>query len=494
MWETKRLLLVDDNSLRREQCSMLFNFIGEDCQAMDSKTWQQQHIDYTSVLAVVLGSPYAEQTVAEKEKLRKVLADLQRGPGAVPIVLLTEHAHALDTSLEQYLCGQLAYPFQLPEAISLLHQCQIHSGGSHTIYRGKKADAAIPNLIGASRKMATIRQLVAQVAATDATVLISGESGTGKEVVARQIHECSNRAKGPFVPVNCGAIPAELLESELFGHEKGAFTGAISARHGRFELASGGTLFLDEIGDMPLNMQVKLLRVLQERVFERVGGAKQIKADVRIITATNRNLEEEMALGNFREDLFYRINVFPIELPSLKERAEDIPLLINEFLAAQTAAQAGTIRLLPNALDALQKYPWPGNTRELSNLVERLLILYPHGSVEAKDLPEKFLGAGKGASEAVETKQASTQDERELLFADDDEVAVASGTAPFAQLPTDGLDLKEALCDMEQSFIKQALQDCNGVVAHAADKLKMRRTTLVEKMRKYGLGRTTETL
>jgi len=237
------------------------------------------------------------------------------------------------------------------------------------------------SLVGNSQGILNVRQLVMQVAATDATVLILGETGTGKEVVAKSIHELSSRAHKPFIPINCGAIPAELLESELFGHEKGAFTGAITARQGRFEMANEGTIFLDEIGDMPLPMQVKLLRVLQERQFERVGSNKSIAVNVRVIAATHRNLETSIEEGTFREDLFYRLNIFPIDIPPLRDRAEDIPLLFKALSDKLEAADCKTVTLDQQAAQTLMQYRWPGNVRELSNLVERLSILFPNGKV-----------------------------------------------------------------------------------------------------------------
>ncbi len=254
-------------------------------------------------------------------------------------------------------------------------------------------------LIGESTAMARVNGLIRQVSPFDSSVLVLGESGTGKEMVARAIHQQSPRRDKPFVAINCGAIPAELLESELFGHEKGAFTGAISARKGRFEMAEGGTLFLDEIGDMSLPMQVKLLRVLQERVFERVGGNKTQRCDVRIIAATHRNLEQSINDGQFREDLFYRLSVFPLELPALRERLDDMSLLVAEFNQRLARRGLGVARFSAAALQALHVYPWPGNVRELSNLVERMAILFPHGEVRAGDLPEKY--RGQRASEEV---------------------------------------------------------------------------------------------
>ena len=314
-------------------------------------------------------------------------------------------------------------------------------------------------LLGDSRPMRGVRELVAQVAPSEATVLVVGETGTGKELVARSIHELSARAAGPFVPVNCGAIPAELLESELFGHEKGAFTGAIATRQGRFEMAAGGTLFLDEIGDMPLDMQVKLLRVLQERTFERVGSTRTLRAEVRIVAATHQNLEALVEEQKFRMDLFYRLDVFPIRTPPLRDRASDIAGLIEHQLS--NLPDADGLTLTEAALKRLAQYPWPGNVRELMNLVERLTILHAGQSVDAQHLPEKYRYAGDAGS--AET--------------------VAVG------LPDEGVDLKDHIARMETQLIQEALDRENGVVAKAAALLGLQRTTLVEKMKKLGIQR-----
>ncbi len=292
--------------------------------------------------------------------------------------------------------------------------------------------------------------------------------------------------------MNCGAIPADLLESELFGHEKGAFTGAITARKGRFELAEGGTLFLDEIGDMPMQMQVKLLRVLQERSFERVGGNKTIKVDVRVVAATHRNLDEMIAEGTFREDLFYRLNVFPIEMPPLRDRLEDIPLLVHELMARLEAQGGCPIHFSPRAITSLMEHEWPGNVRELANLIERLVILYPGQVVDVNHLPSKYRYSAVPSFQP-ETSVDSDILEREALadlFASPtplhDDMAAAFGTNA---LPPEGINLKEMLAELEIDMIRQALDAQAGVVARAADMLGIRRTTLVEKMRKYGLNK-----
>ena len=326
---------------------------------------------------------------------------------------------------------------------------------------------------GSSPRMTQVRRMLEQVAGFTTNVLITGESGTGKEWAARYIHALSPRQHEPFVPVNCGAIPADLLESELFGHEKGAFTGAISSRVGRFEAAEGGTLFLDEIGDMSLPMQVKLLRVLQERVYERVGSNKSRSCDVRIVAATHRDLEAAIREGKFREDLFYRLNVFPIELPALRERIDDLRELAENILARTRSTGQRAVELTPGALRVLRHYEWPGNIRELSNLLERLCVLYPGGRVDIPQLPTRY------------TANAPLRDsDREVVAA-----TRASGPQPQDfDLPADGVPLKEYLERVEIALIRRALHASDGVVAHAADYLQIRRTTLAEKMKRYGIS------
>jgi sigma-54 specific flagellar transcriptional regulator A len=381
---------------------------------------------------------------------------------------------------------------------------------------------------GTSISIRDVIGLVRQVAEHDSTVLILGESGTGKEVAARAIHDLSPRRQRPFVAVNCGAIPAELLESELFGHEKGAFTGAVSARKGRFEIAEGGTLFLDEIGDMSPTMQVKLLRVLQERVFERVGNHVSMKCNVRIVAATHRNLEEAITRQAFREDLFHRINVFPIEMPALRSRIEDLPLLVRDFIAHNIAEGRGRVQLSPRALAALALYRWPGNVRELANLIERLSITSNGRIAEIGDLPQKYrptdwsdtwtappFANQIAASDTMQTEALAISERIERALERDEDTArtqevdaalLATAAAKVAttpeshtetitmatihaaiELPADGLDLRAHLLEIERTLVVQALARSDGVVAHAAKLLNLRRTTLVEKLRKLGL-------
>jgi sigma-54 specific flagellar transcriptional regulator A len=372
-------------------------------------------------------------------------------------------------------------------------------------------------LVGAGGAIANLRSLVAQVAPKMANVLLQGESGTGKEVVARAIHDCSTRSRAPFVAVNCGAIPAELLESELFGHEKGAFTGAVAARKGRFELAEGGTLFLDEIGDMPFDMQVKLLRVLQERTFERVGGTKVQKANVRIVAATHQNLEGKVESGDFRMDLYYRLNVFPIDVPPLRDRPEDIPLLAQRFIDLQQEQSDEAISLSRDALTQLCQCEWQGNIRELGNLIERLTILYPGEVVDTQKLPGRYAASqadwvqtprhdpeavAKFIDDLFKGMDDSTQEKVAVLPTpvDNDDEDLSGLFATVDQLPpvtphvvdfTIGdIDLKQHLAEIEKDLIFAALEHSDWVNAQAAKRLNLQRTTLVEKMRKYDVSRT----
>jgi sigma-54 specific flagellar transcriptional regulator A len=340
-------------------------------------------------------------------------------------------------------------------------------------------------LVGQSPAMQKVRHEIEQVAKSDANVLILGHSGTGKEVVARNVHYHSKRRNKPFVPVNCGAIPHDLLESELFGHEKGAFTGAITARQGRFAMAEGGTLFLDEIGEMTMAMQVKLLRVLEERVFERVGSTTSISADVRIIAATNRDLEEMVKQGKFREDLYFRLDVFPIRLPTLAERIEDLPLLVKELISRLEQTSSNSVRFTPEAIVALSQYEWPGNVRELANQIERMAIKYPNGLVQPNNLPERIkaqiateAAPGLGINDVDAVMNRADQRRQDM-------------TVPLVDIPTEGFDLKTYISNIEVTLIQDALEKSGGVIAHAAKSLGLRRTTLAEKMRKYQIDRDT---
>ena len=314
----------------------------------------------------------------------------------------------------------------------------------------------IPVLIGESPKIREVLSLIDRVAKTDSTVLITGESGTGKELVARTLHFKSPRAKGPFVAINCGAIPHELLESELFGYVKGAFTGAVRDKKGRLEVANGGTVFLDEISEMSPALQVKLLRVLQEREFEPIGSTRSIKVDIRVVAATNKNLEELVKKGRFRHDLYWRLNVVPIHLPPLRERKEDIPLLISHFLQIYNDRYNGKVSgFSKSAMELLLNYDWPGNIRELENLVQRLVVLKGEGIILPEDLPEKIRGNGHLHSSL--------------------------------RLDGERLNLNEAVTNLERYLITEALRRANGVKSKAAKLLGIKRTTLLHKMKKNGI-------
>lgn len=362
----------------------------------------------------------------------------------------------------------MRYPVQFDELSDVLDEIWATQGNSRRQQSGFIDKYGKKDLIGVSRQIVEIRSMIEQVAPSMATVLITGESGTGKEIIARQVHEQSGR-KGPFVAINCSAIPDNLLESELFGHARGAFTGAVSSRAGRFELAEGGSIFLDEIGDMPSAMQVKLLRVLQERVIERVGDEGSIEVDIRVIAATHRDLQARIADGRFRADLFYRLSVFPIDVPPLRERPDDIPPLIEEMIGRVKKFHGISVELADDAIQLLSNYAWPGNVRELANLIERLAVIKPYGRLSVHELPWPF----RQPPEVSDGPVSSTG---------------SASPAVMDELPAEGLNLKEHLATVEQRLIRSALQEANNVVAKAAGLLGMGRTTLVEKMKRYKIS------
>ncbi|HRF55050.1 MAG TPA: sigma-54 dependent transcriptional regulator [Aquimonas sp.] len=458
-----RILVIDADRTRGERIGTILDFMDLTPRVVtDADELHLNRHDPQDWLAVVLGE------VPDKRTWKAFLDWLKRDPLHPPILALPEHHldGASDFGLNEANFWPLDYPIKQPQLVEFLRRASIKK-------MEEIADVGLPKggPTGSSAAVQKLRRMIDQVASFDTTVLILGESGTGKEVAARAIYERSARRSGPFVAINCGAIPSELLESELFGHEKGSFTGALTSRKGRFELAEGGTLFLDEIGDMSMPMQVKLLRVLQERSFERVGGSETIRCNVRVIAATHRNLEDAIVKGSFREDLFYRLNVFPIEMPSLRDRREDLPELVNALTKQLEKSGRGSVRLSAEALAVLQAYQWPGNVRELSNLIERLAVLHPAGLVRARDLPARY-------RDGIELPE-----EVELDLVDAEPVAVPD------TLPAEGIDLKDHIARIEINLIKAALDRAEGVVAHAAQLLGLRRTTLVEKLRKYGLGR-----
>lgn len=477
---TDTVLVLSKDASQARDLKTILEFVGGE-SVLDDETSRELLANGSKDELAGLGAAFVahDDPVAAREDVEHICA---QEPGLPILVVGNPDLSLLSDDCQARVIAKLEWPPNYTKFVDSLYRAQIYRDQyQRSQGRGPGQQRGIMlfrSLVGTSRSVKSVRELMAQVADKDVSVLVTGESGTGKEVVARNLHYHSPRRDKPFVPVNCGAIPAELLESELFGHEKGAFTGAITARVGRFELAEGGTLFLDEIGDMPLSMQVKILRVLQERTFEKVGSNRTQSANVRVVAATHKNLEDMIEKGDFREDLYYRLNVFPIEMPALRERVEDIPLLINELIARMEKEKRGSLRLNSAAILSLCRHDWPGNVRELANLVERLAIMHPFGVIGVQELPKKF-------------RYVDDYDESPLL---EEESTVPSGGVPGlvgldapALLPVNGLDLKDYLSGLEKQLIQQALDETNGVVARAAEKLRIRRTTLVEKVRKYGL-------
>ena len=474
------VVVIDDNKQTTEYLSTIFQFMGCIAHFLTDPAELQAHLDSIEgkpCIAVFLGSGFSAS------QLQSVTKTAANRPLKLPVFMFGEK-DVLPDRPEGDVLGNIILPITFDVLVNLIHKAQVFLESQST--EGDRRPLELfRSLSGSSRASKEIDQMIQQVANSNATVLILGESGTGKEVVARKLHFHSGRRNKPFVPVNCACIPESLVESEFFGHEKGAFTGAITARKGRFEMAEGGTLFLDEIGDMSMPMQVKILRVLQERTFERVGSNKTIECDVRVLAATHRNLEERIKEGLFREDLYYRLNVFPIEMPPLRDRTEDIPMLVHDLIRRIEHEKRGSVRLTPLAVSALTYYHWPGNVRELANLIERLAILFPYGVVDVGDLPEKF-------REGVPIQELKLTEHPVYEETPQEQIAELQEAAALAHLPPEGMDLKAHLIELEKNLIQQALDEADGVVAQAAKKLKMRRTTLVEKLRKYDMQREKE--
>jgi two-component system NtrC family response regulator len=382
----------------------------------------------------------------------QVLAAVKERAPQTPVIVLTAFG-AVDTAVEAMKLGAYDYitkPFNRDELKLMLTKALEMRGLSEENQRLKEElteRIEFRNIIGISRQMEQVFHIVRKVADTEATVLITGESGTGKELVAKAIHSLSSRRDAPFVAINCAAIPRDLLESELFGHVKGAFTGAVRDKSGKFQMADGGTLFLDEVGELPVELQPKLLRALQERIVEPVGGDNLRKLDVRVAAATNSDLEKAITAGSFREDLYYRLAVIPIHLPPLRERREDIALLVRHFLAKHCGQ---SIRFAPAAIEAMQRYPWPGNVRELENTIERLLIMRSSDLIEEVDLPDKI----RGMKEA---------------------------TGAMINLPPEGYPLEQ----LEREIVILALERNDWNQAAAARFLRIPRHTLIYRIEKY---------
>lgn len=483
MVDGAKVLVIEDDEKSRHDLETVLRFLGEDPISVASRNWSEPAElaipNSSEVVVAIIGS-------IDSIRLEELLSDIYEWEACIPFVIVgrKELLDPADLELKSRITGFLDKDLSYQSLLDALHKSKLFHDHYNRLrdVDGLRNHDMFHGLVGKSDAIQRVRHMMGQVANTEVSVLITGESGTGKEVVARSLHLNSNRADKPFIPINCGAIPSELLESELFGHEKGAFTGAISARVGRFELADGGTLFLDEIGDMPLNMQVKLLRVLQERSFERVGGVGTIQTDVRIIAATHKDLEQMIRDEKFREDLYYRLNVFPIEMPPLRNRSEDVPLLLNELITILESGQRGSVRFNSGAIDSLCRHSWLGNVRELANLVERMAILHPHGIVGINDLPEKF--------RYLTDKETSIfENSLDINEAVSNLNAHTLESADETLLPLSGIDLKAYLANLEKDLISQALNYSDGVVARAAQRLHIRRTTLVEKMRKYHLQR-----
>jgi DNA-binding NtrC family response regulator len=458
MQGTQRILIVDDEASLR---TALF-------RALDRKGYQ----------VITSASAKEAETVGSTDKaLDLAIVDLRLPDGDgielmqklrvlhpnIQVIILTGHA-SIESAVEATRKGAFHFvtkPCNLDEIMTLVDRALSHS---QLTKENQHLRSALHNkyqfdsIIGQSEGIQEVLSMVERVAQSDSTVLIMGESGTGKELIAKALHFNSLRSQEAFIPINCGAIPAELLESELFGHVKGAFTGAVANRAGRFELAEDGTLFLDEIGDMSPSLQVKLLRVLQEKNFEPVGGTKTINANVRVIAATNVDLEDAVAEGRFREDLFYRLNVIPIRIPALRERNSDIPLLLSHFIQTFNRTRNRQLSgISTEAMEMLVNYSWPGNIRELENLVERLSILKGSGMIDVHDLPEKYRKAH------------------------------VSSDPTKVDIPDNGVDFNTAVDSYENALIMRALEKTGWNRNQAALLLKLNRTTLVEKIKKKGL-------
>lgn len=410
-------------------------------------TFREKKLNFSSIVMTGFGSIQGAINATKKGVYHYLTKPFD--PEVLQSLILKAIEEKFNISSEHFLKEKLIKKNQLERANSF-NKCRYK-------VEAPSEEDLFQKIVGRSVEMKDVFKKIEKVAQSDSTVLITGPSGTGKELVAKAIHRLSKRRNANLISVNCGAIPSELLESELFGHVKGSFTGAISDKKGRFEMANGGSIFLDEIGDMPFLLQVKILRVLQNREIERVGEGVPRPIDVRIITATHRDLEKAVIEGNFREDLYYRLNVIPIKIPPLSRRKEDVPLLISYFLDRYASADGrNRIDFCDEALELLLNYNWPGNVRELENLIERLVILKGGSLIKIDDLPEKFFKLN--SCEAQES--------------------------PVLKLPDDGIDLKHFLNELENSLIDQALNRTNGNKNQASKLLQLNRTTLIEKLKK----------
>jgi DNA-binding NtrC family response regulator len=454
MNEDIKILVVDDDDSGREALTMLLRSVGYEVTSAATGESALDFIDLLQYQVIV-----SDLFLPDKSGL-DILQHVQKVSPSTELIVVTGHASA-QTAVRAMKEGAFDYitkPIDFDElkiVVSKALEKQRLLSENIFLRSQLRGRFEFSNIIGSSPAMNLVFERMNRIVKTDSVVLVSGESGTGKELVARALHYNGTRREKPFIAVNCSAIPETLLESELFGHVRGAFTGAISDKPGKFEAANHGTIFLDEIGTVPLHLQAKLLRVLQEHEVERVGSNKTIKLHVRVISATNSDLEEMVARGEFREDLYYRLNVIPLHLPPLRERQQDIMYLISFFLEKQCRIM-GRIPCSINkqALEALERYSWPGNVRELENMIERMIVLTDANVLTLEDVPDKIV------------------DEKN------------SGEAHSLKLPGMGIDLTEAVSQIEQSFILQALESAGGVKAQAAKLLGINRTTLVEKIKR----------
>jgi len=456
---SKKILIVDDESSIRSALFRIYSRRGYNPLTATSIKEAEEIIVSSSQLDLAI----VDVHLADGNGL-SLLMTLKQKYQSLPIIVLTGTA-SIETAVQATRLGAYHFmtkPFSIEELVNISEKAFSHNllVEENTELRSQlKGKYQFENIIGQSSAIINVLKMVEKVADTDSTVLITGESGTGKELIAKSVHYNSSRSTKPFIPINCGAIPSELLESELFGHVKGAFTGAIHNRQGRFELANKGTLFLDEIGDLSPPLQVKLLRVLQEKRFEPVGSAKTIESDVRIVAATNSNLKKMVNDGRFREDLYYRLNVIPINIPALRERRDDITLLLNHFLRTFNSKKGISLQgIHPFAMEKLTRYDWPGNIRELENFVERVSILKKEGIVELSDIPDYF-----------------------------DNPSQKSSSQNSFEIPEDGLDFNSKVANFENQLIIKALNKTGWNRNQAAKLLNLNRTTLVEKIKKKGL-------
>ncbi len=409
----KRILIVDDEeSIRRSLAGILEDEGFETDEASDGEKALERTREGADVDLVLLDIAMPGRDGIE------VLGELRERWPTLPLVMMSGHGN-IETAVRATQLGAFDFiekPLSIEKLLLTLRHA-LEQAGLEAENRRLRAESIRANqILGECEAMKSLKEQIAVAAPTNGWVLITGENGTGKEMVAKQIHVQSKRADQPFVEVNCAAIPEELIESELFGHEKGSFTGAISQKQGKFELADEGTIFLDEIADMSLRTQAKVLRILQEHKFERVGGTETMEVDVRVIAATNKSLEKEIQEGNFREDLYYRLAVIPFHVPPLRERREDIPILANEF-AREFCADSGAKpkSITPRAMKAIQAYAWPGNVRELRNLIERLVLMTPGPKIRLEDLPEDLRSQGSRDAEAHSLDEARKSFEKEFL-------------------------------------------------------------------------------